>query len=62
MRERHVEVARVRAVQKVLYAEAMKRVVEEDGYRVRDSEKIPVSRQRPIKRYGNKMCFVRWVF
>ena len=36
MRERQIEVARVTVVQKVLYAEAVKRVVEEDGYRVRD--------------------------
>ena len=33
VRERQVEVARVRLVQKVLYAEAVKRVVEEDSTR-----------------------------
>ena len=47
MRERQVEFARVRVVQNVSYAEAVKRVVEEDGYRLRDPERIPVSRQRP---------------
>ena len=50
MKEKHVEVAMVRVVQKVFYAEAGKRVVEEDGYRVRDIESICVSRQRPMKR------------
>ena len=34
----------------MLYAEAMKREVEEDGYRVRDPEMIPVSRQRVMGR------------
>ena len=38
-------------VQKVSYAE----VVEEDGYRVRDTEMIPVSNQRPIERNGNNV-------
>lgn len=48
-----VEVTMVIVVQKVSYAE----VVEEDGYRVRDTERIPVSKQRPIERDGNNMCF-----
>jgi hypothetical protein len=42
VRKRQVEVARVRVVQKVSYAEAMKKV-EGDGSRVRDPERIPVS-------------------
>ena len=46
-----------RVVQKVPYAEAVKRVVEEDGDRVRDPEGILVNRQRPIERDGNNMCF-----
>ena len=45
VRERQVEVARIRVVQKLLYAEAVKNVVEEDGYRAR----IPVSRLRPME-------------
>lgn len=57
MRER--QVARVTVVQKMSYAETVKRVVAEDGYRVRDSERIPVtipvSRQRPIERDGNNV-------
>ncbi|KAK6322226.1 hypothetical protein J4Q44_G00070180 [Coregonus suidteri] len=57
VRERQVEVARVRVAQKVSYAEAVKRVVEEDGYRVRDPERIPVSRQRLIEIDGKNMCF-----
>ena len=35
----------------------LKRVVEEDGDRVRVPERIPVSRQRPSKRDGKNMCF-----
>lgn len=34
MRERQVQVARIRGVQKVSYTEAVKRVVEEDGSKV----------------------------
>jgi hypothetical protein len=49
VRETQVEVARIRVVQNVLYAEAVKRVVEGDRYRVRDPERIHVSRQRPIE-------------
>ena len=55
--------ARVRVVQKVLYAEAVKKV-EEDGSRVRDPERIPVSsrfvpaqRDRPT----NYLCFSKVV-
>ena len=55
VRERQIEVARVRVIQKVLYAEAVKRVVEEDGYRVSDPERIPVSRQRSRESDGRKM-------
>jgi hypothetical protein len=50
VRERQVEVTRITVVQKVPCAEAVKRVVEEDGSRVRDPKKIPGSR-------GNSMCF-----
>lgn len=32
-------------------------MIEEDGYRVRDPERIPVSRQRPRKSDGKNMCF-----
>jgi hypothetical protein len=42
VQERQVEVARVRVVQKVSYAETVKKV-EEGGSRVRDPERIPVS-------------------
>lgn len=41
----------------MLYAEAMKREVEEDGCRVRDPEMISVSRQRLIESDGKNMCF-----
>ena len=34
-----VEVARIRVVQKVLYAEAVRRLVEEDGSSVRDPKR-----------------------
>ena len=37
------------------YAEAVKRVVEEGGSRVRDPKKIPVSRPRPIKSDKNNV-------
>ena len=57
VRDRQVKVARVTVVQKVSYAEAVKRVVEEDGYRVRDTERIPVSRQKPRESDGKNMCF-----
>jgi hypothetical protein len=57
MRERQVEVARVRVVEKVLYAEAVKSVVEEDGCKVKDTERIPVSRQRAM---GRVCASVRW--
>jgi hypothetical protein len=42
VREAGVVVTRIRIVQKVSYAEAVK-MVEEDGSRVRDPERIPVS-------------------
>ena len=48
VKERQVEVARIRAVQKVSYAEAEKRQVDEDGSRVRHPNRIPVSRPRSI--------------
>ena len=35
----------------------MKRVGEEDGSRLRDPERIPVSRQRLIEGDGKNMCF-----
>jgi hypothetical protein len=57
VRERQVEVARIRVVQKVLYAEAVKRVVEGDAYRVTDPKRILVSRQRPIESERNNMFF-----
>ena len=44
VRETQVEVTRVRVVQKVSYAEAVKKV-EEDRARVRNPERIPVSRR-----------------
>ena len=49
VRERQVEVARIRVVQKVSYDEAVKRVVEEDGFRARDPKRLPVNRPRPIE-------------
>ena len=42
VRERQVEVARVRVVQKISYAEAVKKA-EEGGAKLRDSERIPVN-------------------
>jgi hypothetical protein len=42
LRKRQVEVTRIREVQRVSYAEAVKKV-EEDGSRRRDPERIPVS-------------------
>ena len=51
--------ARVRVVQKVSYAEAVKKV-EEDGSRVRDPERIPVSsRSVPAQRdrTTSDICF-----
>ena len=57
MRERQLEVKRIRVVQKMLYAEGVKRVVEKDGSRARDPKRIPVSRPRPIERDRNNMCF-----
>ena len=56
-RERQVEVARVRVVQKVLYDEAVKRVVEEDGSRAKDHKRLPVSRPRSIKTNSNNIYF-----
>ena len=32
-------------------------MIEEDGNRVRDLERIPVRRQRPRESGGNNMCF-----
>ena len=55
LRERQVEVARVTVVQKVSYDEAVKRVVEEDGSRVRDPERIPVIRPRSFYSDRNNM-------
>jgi hypothetical protein len=49
VRERQAEVAWIRVVQKVLYAETVKRVEEEDGYRAKDPKMIPVSRLWPIE-------------
>ena len=46
VRERQTEVARIRVVQKVWYAETVKRVGEEDGYRARAPESVPVQRLR----------------
>ena len=57
VRERQVEVARIRVVHKVLYAEAVKRVVEEDGPSARDPKRLPVTRPRPIESDRNTMCF-----
>ena len=50
VRERQVEVARV--VQKVLYAEAVKKVAE-DGSKVRDPERFPV-RSRFVPAHRNR--------
>ena len=62
VRERQIEVTRITVVQKVLYAEAVKRVVEEDGSRVKDPESISVIRPRSIESDRNNMlqkgCFV----
>ena len=55
VRERQVEVTRITVVQKVLYAEAVKRVVEEDGSRVKDPERIPVIRPMSIESDRNNM-------
>ena len=55
VRERQVEVARVRVAHKVSYSEAVKRVVEEDGSRVRNPKRIPVSWPRPIKSDRNNV-------
>jgi hypothetical protein len=60
VRQRQVEVARIRAVQKVSCAEAVKRVVQEDWSRVRDPERVPVSRLRSIE--SDRMCFSKVVF
>ena len=49
VRERQAEVAWIRVVQKVWYAETVKRVGEEDGYRARDPKMIHVSRLWPIE-------------
>ena len=49
-------------MQKVLYIEAVKRVVEEDGSRVRNPKRIPVNRLRPIESDRNNMCFSKVVF
>ena len=62
VRERQVEVVRVRVVQKVSYDEAVKRVVEEDGSRVRDPKTIPVSSPRPIESDRNNMFFSKVSF
>ena len=55
VRERQVEVTRITVVQKVLYAEAVKGVVEEDGSRVKDPERISVIRPRSIESDRNNM-------
>ena len=52
-----VEVARIRVVQEVSYAEAVKRLVEEDGSSVRDPKRLPVSRERPNESDRNNICF-----
>ena len=52
VRDRQVEAARIRVVQKVSYAEAVKRVVEEDGSRVRDAKRILVRTPRSIESAG----------
>ena len=64
VKERQVEVARIRVVQKMSYAEPVKRVVEDDGSRVRDPKRSPVSRLRPIESDRNKMCLrlLFWAF
>ena len=50
-------VARVGVVQKVSYAEAVNRVVEEDGSTVRDPKRFPINRRRPIESDRNNKCF-----
>jgi predicted transcriptional regulator len=61
VQDRQVEVSRVTVVQKLSYAEAMKKV-EEDGSMGRDPEKsgvssrsVPVQRDRPT----SEMCFIK---
>ena len=57
--ERQVEVARVTVVQKVSYAEAVRKV-EEDGSSVRDPKRLLVSRRLlsvQSDRPTNEMCF-----
>ena len=49
MRERQVEVSKVRVMQKLSYAEAMKKV-EEDGSRGRNPERGVSSRSVPVQR------------
>lgn len=61
MRERKVEVARVRVVEKVSYADVVKKV-EEDCSMARDHERLPVkSRILPVQshRTTNEMCFIK---
>jgi hypothetical protein len=48
VKERLVEVDRISVAQKVSYEEAVKRVVEEDGFRARDPKRLSMSRPRPI--------------
>ena len=64
VRERQVEVSRVRVVQKLSYAEAVKKV-EEDGSRGMDPEKSGVSsRSVPVQRDKPKsdICQYDWIF
>jgi hypothetical protein len=57
VRERQVEVDRVRVVQKVSYAEAVKKG-EEDGSKVRDPERIPVcSRSMQHRGIGQRVIY-----
>lgn len=62
LREWEVEVARISVVQKMSYADAVLREEEEDGSRVRDPKRIPVSRPRPIDIDRNNMSFSKVVF
>ena len=55
VRERQVEDSRIRVVQKVSYDEAVRRVVDKDGSRVRDLKRLPVSRPGPIESDRNNV-------
>jgi hypothetical protein len=57
VREKQVDVAIIRVLQKVSYAEAVKEVVKGDGCRVRDPMRLPVCWLRPVESDRNNMFF-----